>query len=30
MFALGAAGIFTKEIVRIKKQFRQSPGAAKR
>jgi len=30
MFALGAAGILTKEIVSIKKQFRQSSGAAKR
>jgi hypothetical protein len=30
MFALGTAGILTKEIVSIKKQFRQFPGAAKR
>jgi hypothetical protein len=30
MFALGTAGILTKEIVSIKNQFRQFPGAAKR
>ena len=30
MFALGTAGIFTKEIISIKRQFRQFPGADKR
>jgi hypothetical protein len=30
MFALGTAGILTKEIISIKNQFRQFPGAAKR
>jgi Na+/H+-translocating membrane pyrophosphatase len=30
MFALGTAGILTKEVVSIKRQFRQFPGAAKR
>ncbi|MHC4603163.1 MAG: hypothetical protein ACYS6W_07520 [Planctomycetota bacterium] len=30
MFALGAASIVTKEIVSIKKQFRQSSGTAKK
>ncbi len=30
MFALGTAGILAKEIVSIKRQLRQFPGAAKR
>jgi hypothetical protein len=30
MFALGTAGILTKEIISIKNQFRQFSGAAKR
>ena len=30
MFALGTAGVLAKEIMSIKNQFRQLPGAAKR